>query len=125
MLNRRLLAVTTLTALAACPLVFAQPRPDAAALPIKQIVLFSSGVGYYQRGGEIEGNKRVDLQFRMEDINDLLKSLVLEDEGGGQIATVTYDNRSPVEHVAVVLLKKMLSGYLTDFIWPNAPLFKV
>ncbi|GIW79774.1 MAG: hypothetical protein KatS3mg105_1581 [Gemmatales bacterium] len=78
--------------------IWAQPRPESAALPLKQIVMFSSGVGYFQREGEIEGQKRVDLQFRMEDINDLLKSLVLEDAGGGQIATVNYDNRSPVEH---------------------------
>ncbi|GIW79776.1 MAG: hypothetical protein KatS3mg105_1583 [Gemmatales bacterium] len=99
MLNKRLLGVMAVsTALALSPLVLAQPRPDSASLPIKQIVLFSSGVGYFQREGEIEGNKRVDLQFRMEDINDLLKSLVLEDSAGGQIATVNYDNRAPVEH---------------------------
>src|SRR5262245_61535487 len=30
-------------------------------LPISQVVLFSSGVGYFQREGEVEGAARVDL----------------------------------------------------------------
>jgi hypothetical protein len=33
----------------------------------------------------------------MNDINDLLKSLILEDQGGGQISTIIYDNRNPLE----------------------------
>ena len=32
-------------------------------LPIGQVVLFSSGVGYFQREGSVEGNARVDLQL--------------------------------------------------------------
>ena len=54
-------------------------------LPIKQVVLFNSGVGYFQREGEVEGNARVDLSFPASDINDLLKSLVLQDLGGGKV----------------------------------------
>jgi hypothetical protein len=33
----------------------------------------------------------------VNNINDLLKSLVLQDQGGGQVSTVSYDNRDPVE----------------------------
>lgn len=77
---------------------FAQPKPPSPPdLPVKQIVLFSSGVGYYQREGQVDGSTRIDLQFHVNDINDLLKSLVLEDRGGGQIATINYDNRNPIE----------------------------
>src|SRR5450755_941402 len=32
-------------------------------LPIGQVVLFSSGVGYFQREGTVEGTTRVDLSF--------------------------------------------------------------
>ena len=35
----------------------------AAQLPIGRVVLFSSGVGYFQREGQVEGNARVDLSF--------------------------------------------------------------
>jgi hypothetical protein len=69
---------------------------SAAKLPIKRIVLFSSGVGYFQHEGKVDGNATIDLKFRVENINDLLKSMILEDRGGGQISTVTYGSRDPI-----------------------------
>ncbi len=66
-------------------------------LPIGQIVLFSSGVGYFQREGTVEGNARVDLSFPVQDINDLLKSMVVRDLDGGVVSTVSYDSNAPVE----------------------------
>ena len=52
--------------------------PSSPNLPVAQAVLFSSGVGFFQREGEIEGNQRIDLSFPIQDINDLLKSMVLQ-----------------------------------------------
>jgi hypothetical protein len=75
----------------------AQPKPASPELPVTRIVLFSSGVGYFQRDGQVDGNARIDLPFAANNINDLLKSLVLQDQGGGQISTVNYDNRDPIE----------------------------
>jgi hypothetical protein len=66
-------------------------------LPLAQVVLFSSGVGYFQREGTVEGNQRIDLQFQVQDINDLLKSMVVRDADGGIISTVSYDSNAPVE----------------------------
>jgi hypothetical protein len=71
--------------------------PTAEMLPISQVVLFSSGVGYFQREGQVEGTQRIDLSFPVQDINDLLKSLTLRDLDGGHIATVSYDSNSPIE----------------------------
>jgi hypothetical protein len=73
------------------------PSARTTQLPIGQVVLFSSGVGYFQREGSVEGNARVDLSFPVTDINDLLKSMVLRDLDGGHIATVSYDSNAPVE----------------------------
>jgi hypothetical protein len=94
-------------------LIFLSPRPSTAEankpapaaeapqqpmqLPIGQVVLFSSGVGYFQREGAVEGNARVDLSFPVSDINDLLKSMVLRDLDGGHISTVSYDSNAPLE----------------------------
>src|SRR5437660_471245 len=47
--------------------------PTAALLPVAQVVLFSSGVGYFQREGSIDGDQRIDLTFPTQDINDLFK----------------------------------------------------
>ncbi|MFL5242360.1 MAG: DUF4139 domain-containing protein [Gemmataceae bacterium] len=71
--------------------------PSGPQLPITGCALFSSGVGYFQREGEVEGNARVDLTFPVQDINDLLKSMVLQDLGGGRIAAVSCDSRDPVD----------------------------
>ena len=73
------------------------PGQKTTQLPIGQVVLFSSGVGYFQREGSVEGKARVDLSFPVTDINDLLKSMVLRDLDGGHIATVSYDSNAPVE----------------------------
>ena len=66
-------------------------------LPIAQVVLFSSGVGYFQREGTVEGDTRVDLSFDVRDINDLIKSMVVRDLDGGHVSTVSYDSNAPVE----------------------------
>jgi hypothetical protein len=70
------------------------PAPE---LRVSRAVLFSSGVGYFQREGEVEGSTHVNLSFPVQDINDLLKSMVLQDLGGGQITAVNYDSHDPVE----------------------------
>jgi hypothetical protein len=78
----------------------AAPPPEKAAakgLSLAQVILFSSGVGYFQREGTVEGNARVDLSFPAGDVNDLLKSLVLQDRGGGKVGIVSYDGTEPLE----------------------------
>ncbi len=67
-------------------------------LPITRVVLFNSGVGFYEHNGKIDGTRRVELKFRTEDVNDLLKSIVLQDLGGGQVSAVTYKAREPLAH---------------------------
>src|SRR6266576_685223 len=71
--------------------------PKSTALSIGQVVLFSSGVGYFQREGSVEGDARVDLSFPTSDINDLLKSMVLRDLDGGSVSAVSYESNAPVE----------------------------
>ena len=71
----------------------------AATLPIRQVVLFNSGVSYVQREGEVDGNAQVDLPFPTSDINDLLKSLILEDLGKGKFTSVNYDSHDPLDKI--------------------------
>ncbi len=73
-----------------------QDLKPATSLPITRVVLFNSGVGYFSRSGQVEGDARVDLTFPESDINDLLKSMVLEDFGKGRISAVSYDSREPI-----------------------------
>jgi hypothetical protein len=79
------------------PPVEAPEAAQARALPLTQVVLFSSGVAYFQREGVVDGDVRVDLTFPVGNVNDLLKSLVFHDLGGGKVRAVSYDGQEPVD----------------------------
>ena len=64
-------------------------------LPLEKIELFTSGVGYFQHTGEVTGDARVEMSFKAEEINDLLKSMVVEDLEGSA-STVSYASRDPI-----------------------------
>ena len=68
----------------------------AADLPVTDVVLFSSGVGYVQRTGTVQGDATVQLTFKPGQVNDLLKSMVLLDMDGGQVGAVTYGAKDPL-----------------------------
>jgi hypothetical protein len=70
---------------------------NTRSLPVTHAILYSSGVGYFQRQGKVEGDSRVDLTFPVQDVNDLLKSMVLQDFNGGSISAVSYDSQAPIE----------------------------
>ena len=69
---------------------------EGAVLPLSKIVLYSSGVGYFQHDGMVNNRVQLDLRLHANQINDMLKSLVVQDFGGGRISTVTYGSRDPV-----------------------------
>jgi hypothetical protein len=72
-------------------------KPAAVSLPLTHVHLFSNGVGYFQREGVVEGNARIDLTFPVRNINDLLKSMILQDLDGGRISAVGYDSHDPID----------------------------
>ena len=77
----------------ACP---GATAAEPATLPLARVSLYSSGVGFYEHQAEIDGDQRVDLLFQTSEINDLLKSMLVEDLGGGTISRVTYGSREPI-----------------------------
>ena len=81
--------------LLAMPLAVVNAAEDAA-LPLEKVVLFTSGVGFFQHGGGVTDDATVEMSFKTEQINDLLKSMVVEDLGGGTVASVGYASRDPL-----------------------------
>jgi hypothetical protein len=71
-------------------------EPKGANLPLKQVVLFSSGVGFFENAGKVENDAKVEMKFKVDQINDLLKSMVVEDLDGGQVSTVNYGSKDPI-----------------------------
>jgi flagellin-like hook-associated protein FlgL len=70
--------------------------PMRQDVPVTTVALFSSGVGYFEHGGIVRGNGTTELRFRTSQMNDVLKSLVLQDEGGGRVTTITYSSQDPL-----------------------------
>lgn len=83
------------TARAEAPLsATAALRDDS--LPVRRITLYRSGVASFERRGTIRGDTQVQLRFDADQINDILKSMVILDFGGGRIDGVSYASREPL-----------------------------
>src|SRR4051794_8993573 len=89
----------------------ATTRP--ADVPVRHVVLFSSGVGYFEHFGTVNGDGATQLNFKTQQINDILKSLVLQDVDGGKVGVVTYPSQDPIA--------KTLKSFQVD-ITANPPL---
>lgn len=72
-------------------------RAGNADLAVNRIALFNSGVGYFECGGTVTGDAIAELKFRTDQINDILKSLVVQDLDGGRVGTVGYASQDPIE----------------------------
>lgn len=108
--------LTALTAamLAALPLAAAQ----TTELQVTRVALFSSGVGYFEREATVADKATAELKFRTDQINDILKSMVVQDFGGGKIGVVSYASQDPIEKTlrsfGVDLTGKPTLGELLD-----------
>ncbi|MGE5608261.1 MAG: DUF4139 domain-containing protein [Bacillota bacterium] len=69
----------------------------SADVPVKIVVLYSSGVGYFEHLGPVTDNAQTELRFKTAQINDILKSLVLQDTAGGSVRTVVYPSQDPLD----------------------------
>ncbi len=68
----------------------------AAELPVREVILYKHGVGYFARGGTLGAGESARLDFRPSEMNDVLKSLILQEKNGGKIAGVRYDSDIPL-----------------------------
>jgi hypothetical protein len=94
-MSRRLVCCVVMLAATAATALRAE-GPQGTNLPLKRVVLFSSGVGFFEHAGRVKDDAKVDMMFKTSDINDLLKSMVVQDLDGGQVSTVTYASKDPI-----------------------------
>ena len=71
------------------------PVPDG--LPVKRVVLYKNGVGYFEHLGRVRGDQEVTIPLTSAQLNDVLKSLTVLDLNGGRITGVEYGSAAPVE----------------------------
>ena len=75
---------------------FAQGNtPAGDSLPVKRVVLYKSGVGYFEHLGRVRESQDVTIPFTSGQLNDVLKSLTVLDLNGGRITGVEYGSAAP------------------------------
>ena len=67
-----------------------------ADLPVKQVVLYKHGVGFFERSGKLAAGESARLDFDAAEMNDVLKSLTISEQGGGRISGLRYDSLDPL-----------------------------
>jgi hypothetical protein len=79
------------------PALWVFPALTAADLPITQVTLYKHGVAHLERSGEMKPGETARLDFKPDDMNDVLKSLTVTDGNGGKVNGVRYDSSDPLE----------------------------
>jgi hypothetical protein len=69
---------------------------EAAKLPVRRVVLYKNGVGYFEHLGRVRGSQDVHIDFTSAQLNDVLKSLTVLDLAGGRITGVDYNSEAPL-----------------------------
>ena len=75
----------------------AQPQAAGDRLPVRRVVLYKSGVGYFEHLGRIRGNQTVTIDFTSGQLNDVLKSLTALDLDGGRVLGVSYNSEAGLD----------------------------
>jgi hypothetical protein len=90
--------VIAITVLAGATLSAQPPRPAASPslLPVTRVVLYKSGVGYFEHLATVSGDQSLSVQFTADQLDDVLKSLSALDLGDGRIVGVSYDSPTPI-----------------------------
>jgi chaperonin cofactor prefoldin len=79
-------------------LLFLGAASIAAELPVTEVVLYKHGVGFFERSGSLGPGESARLDFDAAEMNDVLKSLTIEERGGGKISGLRYDSMDPLSH---------------------------
>lgn len=88
-----------------------------SSLPIRRVVLFKHGVGYFEREARVTGDQPLALSFKQREVSDVLKSLTVLDLDGGTVSAVSYDSTTPVEQLlAEIALSIPDSGSLVGLL---------
>ena len=92
-------------------------NPSAAKLPVRRVVLYKNGVGYFEHLGHVRGSQDVHVDFTSAQLNDVLKSLTVLDLSGGKITGVDYNSEAPlVRRLATLRLALGENPTMADFL---------
>lgn len=105
MTQSRLLKIAAVGALAFGGVVAVQGQsrtpaatsPAEQRLPVRRVVLYKSGIGYFEHLGRVRGTQDVTIEFTSGQLDDVLKSLTALDLDGGRVASVNYNSDAGID----------------------------
>jgi hypothetical protein len=67
-----------------------------SALPLKRVVIYRNGVGYFERGGQVD---EAEVKFKMRDseVGDFLATLAVIEKGGSSVKAAAFPLRDDTE----------------------------
>src|SRR5437016_6106398 len=71
------------------------PAAGGTKLPVRRVILYKNGVGYFEHLGKVRGTQAVAIDFNSSQLNDVLKSLTTLDLGNGRITDISYNSEAP------------------------------
>jgi hypothetical protein len=74
------------------------PSASVHVLPVKRVILYKTGVGYFEHLGNVVDRQDVGITFTTAQLNDVLKSLTAIDLGKGHVASINYNSVAPLDH---------------------------
>jgi hypothetical protein len=88
-MTRRLLSLVTFA------ILLGAASAHAASLDLKRVMLSSGGVGYFEYEATVSGDASLTLDVRLDQVDDVLKSLVVYDDKGS-VVSVSLQSREPL-----------------------------
>jgi len=70
---------------------------SSSRLPVKRVVLYKNGVGYFEHAARVHGTQDLSIDFTTAQLNDVLKSLTAVDLGEGRVSSVRYNSIAPLD----------------------------
>lgn len=67
-----------------------------ARLPVRRVVLYKSGVGYFEHVGRVRDAQTVSIDLTTHQLDDVLKSLTTADLGDGRVTGITFNSTAPL-----------------------------
>ena len=73
------------------------PVDSSNRLPVKRVVLYKNGMGYFEHTAQVRGTQDLSIDFTTSQLNDVLKSLTAVDLGEGRVSSVRYNSIAPLD----------------------------
>jgi hypothetical protein len=100
---RSFVAAVAVLAWSAAPDAQRPSTSEPVQLPVRRVVLYKSGVGFFEHLGNVTGSADIAIQFTSGQLDDALKSLTALDLDRGTVSAISYNSVAPIDQQLAAL----------------------